>query len=204
MSDAENTWNNAQTSFNKNLGILSTSEFSSTPYDVEKSVSSDVAGEGTDTKNEMEQVFMSNVNGYLSDTFSGVLLNNVGNTNGYLQTNLARELENAQKMYKNITNQIEKSRLSLIEKEYSIHYNAFLSKIYQITTLVIVLTFLVIKAIIDEHMQFVVATILLASIWVAYSLFLVVVFRRNGKRYSDKWDKYYFSEVPKSKKKVKQ
>lgn len=196
MGDADNRSNHALTDFNKKVGILSTHEFTTTPYEIAEYISNDTIGEGTDIKNQMEHIFLENVEGYIGDTFNGILINNVGNTNGYLYTNLAREHDSTLKLYRNMTDQIHKSRLSLLEKEYAIHYNGFLSTIFQITTLVSVLVLLLIKATLDGYMKQVMSIIIIVSIIVIYLIFLAYVLHKNSKRYSDQWNKFYFSHNP--------
>lgn len=197
MGDADNTSNRVLTEFNKKVGILSTHQFSTTPDEIAAYISNDTVGDATEIKNQMDAIFLENVDGYVKDTFNGIMLNNVGNTNGYLRTNLSREHENAQKLYRNITSQIHKARLGLLEKEYSIHYNRFLSMLYQITALVVVLSFILVKAVLDDYISLVLSIILIIIIVVIYILFLVVVLRRNSRRNSYKWDKFYFDLKPK-------
>jgi len=199
MGDADNTSNRVLTDFNERVGILSTHEFSTTPDEIAGYISNDTVGDATEIKNQMDAIFLENVDGYVKDTFNGIMLSNVGNTNTYLTTNLQKEHDNAVNMYKNSTSQINKTRLQLLEKEYAVHYNIFLSKLIQITTLVIVLSFILIKASIDNLLSMVVSVTLVVLITVVYLIFLAVVLHKNSRRYSDKWDKYYFNLKPKKK-----
>jgi len=186
--------------FNNQVGLLATHSYVQSPQSITDTVNDATLGSTTQIKEDLQETFSKNVAGYVEETYSGVLLNNVENTNNFLYDTLREEMIRVSGLHDQLKNQIYKTRISILEKNYSIRLNRFRVKVLQATVLLVIISFVFLgfaeTGVIARNM----AIIFIGFLLIVFVTFLTVALRMNNKRRIDDWEKYYFSK-PKAKSK---
>jgi hypothetical protein len=197
MSDNENVSNNMLSEFNRDLQILSSHTFAQTPQQIIDKIGDDTVGRRNEIKNTLQDLFLSNVDTFLNDTFNGVMLNNVANSNAYLRRNLQTELDRETQLYSMISSQTHKARVSAMEKEYSIHYIHFKSKMLQLAIALYTIIFVLVALTYMGKFNIVVTAIISVVLLIVYIIVVASMLKYNNRRRIDDWNKISFSK-PKS------
>lgn len=196
MSYAKNTSNKSLAKFNKDIGILASHEYSTTPEDILEKIEYDVKGPNIEVRNQIEEIFFNNVYEYISETFNGVLVNDVSNTNIYLQQNLGMELTKLQATLKKLINQINLSRENTFESQYAMQMNYNNAKIIQYTILAVVLIFIMLNIGSQKYLPYNWMYVLIGLIVFFYLVLLYFFIMQNQRRHLDDWNKINFSMKP--------
>lgn len=196
MSYAKNTSNKSLAKFNKDIGILASHEYSTTPEDILEKIEYDVKGPNLEVRNQIEEIFFNNVYEYISETFNGVLVNDVSNTNIYLQQNLGMELTRLQALLKNIINQINVTRESVLENQFNMKQNYNKAKIIQYTILAVILIFIMMSVAYQNYISYNWMYVLIGLIIFLYLVILYFYIQANQRRKLDDWNKINFNFKP--------
>lgn len=198
---AEAISNDAINDFNNRMGLLASHNYEISPDEIGEYVNDSQTGSPIEVQNSMENVFYQNIEGYITETFNGVLLNNVSNTNTFLRQNLDSEMGRIESILNQLKSSIYKTRIKILEKNYTVHHNRFRSRVIQATILLCLICFAILGAIETQGVNMNLGIILIALLLIVYVILLTLALRVNNKRRIDDWGKYYFDQPKKTTKK---
>lgn len=194
-NNIENRSNDLLSKFNKDIGILSSNQYSLTAQEILEKIENDVAGKDIDRKNSIEDIFFHNIYDYINEMFSGILYNDVKTTNDYIKTNLNSENIKLERKRKEIANEIYKKRHLYKEKRYAINKDKNTTFIIKITIMVILLSFILIQLGLENVISMIISYLIIGLLFVIYLVIIVINIKINQNRQLE-WDKFNFNVKP--------
>lgn len=191
----EHNSNELLNEFNKDIGILSSNEYSTTPQEIIDKIENNVKGTDVDIRNQIEEIFFSNVYDYITETFNGILYSDIKNSNSYIKNNLGRELQTISKRGKDAINAIHRNRQMYFEKLYQLNKNNNTSNVIKITMLSIILSFIFLQLSMQKRVSFTYSYIFIGVILIIYLILIIVNIKTNRMRGSE-WNKFNFKVKP--------
>lgn len=182
--------------FNNDLGLLSSSDYSTTPEEIIDKIENDIKGSDVQVKNQIEEIFFNNVHDYISETFNGIIYNDVANTNYFITKNLLKEIQRLSKKEDNIKNNTQRLRQQYKELLSNISKTFYTTNLIKFSIFALLSVFLLIQLSKDKYVSQVSSFSLITIIVLIYLIVIVYNILKNKNRKKGNWDEYVFKVKP--------
>lgn len=182
--------------FNKDLGVLSNYDYSTTPEELKKYIQTEIQGSDSLVKNNLETIFYDNVNSYMDTSFNSLILNNMNNISTFANESMLTSEQKMKMLHDSIKNQIIRSRSNSSDHQWMMNYYRYVRFMIIFSSFVILCGQLLLYSFLRDKVSQTLFIILCSVVAIIFLGVVMLSVYRMSRRRADNWDQINFDFKP--------